>query len=262
MAICHDKATLHLGNLGYNLVRNPSARVRPLELIGRQADIAYLGPLNRLMAQVPGPAPDVRADLPDTAINGAVSSKLDFSIGASILVGIIGAMGGGLGVHLDYTDADTLEFGFAGVSLDEVEPAEAARYLRGGSAHPGNPVLQQYVLGSGDLFLVTRAAKSKTFTVKYERRDHRAAKVNVPVLRAALGSNIQVSASGQADTTLSVTGPAPLVFAFQCFHVGVEDGSVSLVSLRAGGAPVGAATPIAESADLLAPSGLVSLRYL
>lgn len=262
MAICHDQATLHLRSLGYNLLRNPSARVRPLELIGRQADTAYVGPLPRLMAQILGPAPDVHVDLPDADINGTVSSRLDFSIGANILVGIIGGMGGSLGVHLDYTDADTLEFGFAGVSVDDVVPAEAARYLRSCAAHPGNPVLQQYVLGSGDLFLVTRAAKSRTFTVKYERRDHQAAKVNVPVLRAALGSNIQVSESGEPDTTLTVTGPAPLVFAFQCFHVGVEDGALSLVSLRAGGAAVGEETPVAESADLLTTSGLLSLRYL
>jgi hypothetical protein len=262
MAICHDKATVHLRSLGYNLLGNPSARVRPLELIGRQTDTAYVGQLSRLMAQILGPAPDVHVDLPDADINGTVSSRLDFSIGANILVGIIGGMGGSLGVHLDYTDADTLEFGFAGVSVDEVVPAEAARYLRSCTAHPGNPVLQQYVLGSGDLFLVTRAAKSRTFTVKYERRDHQVAKVNVPVLRAALGSNIQVSGSGESDTTLRVTGPAPLVFAFQCFHVGVEDGALSLVSLRAGGAGVGAETPVAESADLLTTSGLLSLRYL
>ncbi len=108
-------------------------------------------------------------------------------------------------------------------------------YLRDATVDAGNKILQQYVLGKGKLFLITKTAKSKKFTVKYEKKNGLDAKVDVPVLEGAVGGNVAVTTEGASESTIGFEGPINLTFGFQCFEVGVANGTLTLTSVKAGG---------------------------
>jgi len=261
MGLCTDKSTSYLKGLGYNVVRHPNAALKPLDLIGVQGDSNYLGPLNLLVAQSPGPLPAAQTDVPAADINGQTSSKLDFSIGLSILGNIISALGGNnLGLNASYTDAQKVEFSYTGVLNDQVVPLEVGNYLKNGTVDTGNKILAQYVLGNGDLYLITKTAKSKKFTVSYERSNGTAAKVDVPVIQNAVGGNIKVSVDSARKHVVTYEGGSNLAFGFQCFQVGVADGSLNLTSVSAGSvvAAVGAS---AQAPALISRHGLLEMRY-
>jgi hypothetical protein len=256
---CSDKSTTFLRGLGYNVVRHPSADLAPLSLIGRQnGESVRLGPLNLLITNPPGPLPTVTTDTPAADINGQVSAKIDLGIGASILGTLIGAMGGTIGVNVSYTDARKLQFSYVGVLTDAVVPLDVGSYLRNGEVDADNLVLQQYVMGNGELFLVTKTAKSRRFTVKYEKRNETAASVDLPALQALASANVNVTAAGDSNSEVTFEGSSPLAFGFQCFRVGVVEGVLSLTTVQAGAIAAAVGNP-AEKPQLLSDAGMMEL---
>jgi len=219
-----------------------------------------LGPLNHLIKNPPGPLPGVTAGEPGAGIQGESSSKLDLGIGATILGSIIGAMGGNLGINVSYTDARRIEFQYTDVTLDSVVPLEIGNYLKDGEVDAGNLILQQYVLGDGELFVVTKVAKSKKFSVSYEKKNSAGAKVDVPVLQSLAGANVSVSADSKNASLITFEGPTPLGFAFQCFQVGVADGQLSLTSVKAGAVAAATTGELAAQPPTLAPAMLLDIR--
>lgn len=236
MGWCEDKSLSHLKHRGYNVVRHPSAAIQPLDLIGlQQGEPRHLGPLNMLITNPPGSLPSITRDVPAADINGQSSSTLKIGVGATILGNLIGAMGGTLGVNLSYTNAKQITFTYAGVLNDSVVPLEVGNYLRNAEVDSGNLILQQYVLGHGKLFVITKIAKSKKFTVKYEVGNGVDANVQIPDLQKAVSANSDVHVTASAASTVSFDGNQNLIFAFQCFAVGVIDGVLKLTAQPAGG---------------------------
>jgi hypothetical protein len=257
--LCTDKSTTFLRGLGYNVVRHPAADLVPLSLIGRQNnETIRLGPLNLLIKNPPGPLPQVTADTPAADINGQVSAKIDIGIGASILGTLIGAMGGAIGVNVSYTNAQKVQFSYLDVLTDAVVPLAVGSYLKNGDVDAGNLILEQYVMGNGELFLVTKIAKSHRFTVKYEKRNETAASVDLPALQALASASVKVTVSGDSNATVTFEGKTPLAFGFQCFRVGVVDGVLSLTTVQAGAIAAAVGGP-AEKPQLLSEAGMLRL---
>lgn len=257
---CTDQSMTALAKLGYNVVRHPSANFQPRLLIGRQAgEFLQLGTLDQLITNPPGPLPAITSGEPGAGIEGQTSSKLDLGIGANILGSLIGAMGGSLGVNVGYTDARRVEFKYADVTLDSVVPLAVGSYLRDGSVDAGNLILQQYVVGNGELFLVTKVARSKRFSVLYEKKNSTSANVDVPALQALTGANVKVSVDTQNASLVTFEGAIPLGFAFQAMQVGVVDGVLSLTSVKAGAVTAAAGDDLTTPKPI-APASLLDVR--
>lgn len=262
MSLCKDKSVDALKKLGYNVVRHPSVAIKPLSLIGRQGkESLYLGPLNLLITNPPGRLPKIEEDKRAADISGQSSSKLSLAIGANILGSLVGAMGGNLGVNTSYTDAQKVEFHYKDVFNDSVVPAEVGNYLKRGVVDADNLIFREYVLGNGELFVITKTAKSKDFTVKYERNNETAANVKIPALKDLVGGNVKVDAAGKLASGVSFAGKEYLVFGFQCFRVGVLYGEMTLTSVRAGGAVLEVTKPTGEKPSILNEDGLVDLEF-
>jgi hypothetical protein len=260
VSFCTDQQMTALANLGYNVVRHPSANFRPLLLIGKQNnEFIQLGPLHQLITNPPGPPPTITSEV-GGGIQGKASSKLDLGIGANILGSIIGAMGGNLGVNVGYTDARYIEFEYADVTVDSIVPLDVGNYLKDGDVDAGNLILQQYVLGNGELFVVTKVARSKKFSVNYERKNLTEAKVDVPALQTLAGANVKVTADVQKSSRIIFDGTTELGFAFQCLQVGVVDGQLSLMSVKAGAVTAASKNELDAIPPRLAPTGLLDIR--
>lgn len=255
---CSDQSTTFLRNLGYNVVRHPTADLAPLALIGRQSgEPIRLGPLNLLISN-PGTLPKITAGTTAADISGQTSAKIDIGIGANILGTLIGAMGGALGVNVSYTNAKKVQFTYLDVLTDAVVPLEVGSYLRNAEVDAENLILQEYVVGNGELFLVTKTAKSRRFTVTYEKKNETGAEVDLPALQALTSANVKVAASGQSNATITFEGSIPLAFGFQCFRVGVADGALSLTTVKAG-AVAAAVGSSGEKPELLNDAGMLRL---
>jgi hypothetical protein len=262
MSICRDKSTTFLRDLGYNVVRHPTARISPLDLIGVQkGESLYLGHLNQLVGAENDGLPEIERNVKSAEIRSEESSRMSIAIGANILGNLIGALGGNLGVRTSYTDAQRISFAFKNVLNDLVVPLDVGDYLREAQVDAANLILQQYVLGRGVLYLITRTVKSREFTVRYERKNQTDASVDVRVLKDLVGTNVEVEAAAERSSVISFSGRTPLVFGFQCFRVGVSEGDLALTSVRAGNVSLAADRNAAEKPDLLADEGPVDLNF-
>lgn len=248
MGLCKDQSTSYLKELGYNVVRHPREGILPLELIGRQnGTSAWLGGLAGLLTDPSPDVPDIETDLDAAAINGQQSSKLKLGIGINVLGSLVGAMGGGnIGADASYTNARKLSFTFDGVLTDRIEPLDVDRYLSGAPVISSGPLLTEYVLGNGALFLITETIKSKRFTVKYETHDEVAAKVDVPVLQELVGGNVSVSTSSDTSGSVTYEGSKALTFGFRCLELGVLDGNLRLTAVKAGAVPLAVETTVED----------------
>lgn len=242
MAWCQDDATTFLKGIGYNVVRHPREGINPLDLIGRQNDsVDYLGPLNRLITNPPGALPTIHPDTEGVKIQGKTSSRLDFSLGLDILGAVIGSFGGNLGLSGSFTNARQIQFVFDEVKSEHVVPLEVGDYLRDGVVDVGNLILRQYVMGRGELFLITRVVKSRKFLVRFERDNEVSASVNVPALQQIAGAELKVAASVEKNHEITFEGTRHLTFGFKCYEVGVVDGTLTLIAAEEGAVALRAA---------------------
>jgi hypothetical protein len=260
MALCKDKSVDYLQKLGYNVVHHPREGVGPLHLIGRQGKTtADLGTLEGMLVEPVPPVPAAETDQAAADINGQESSKLEMALGVNILGALIGAMGGTLGVNTKYTNARKISFVFESVLADRIAPIQIDRFLREGEIDAESPLIHEYILGNGELFVITDVIKSKKFTVRYEASDEVEARVDVPVVEELVGGKVQVSTSGEMQSVVSFTGSDPLVFGFRCLALGVLEGKVRLTLSKPGVIPLSVDKEVPEEGFAILSDGLLQL---
>lgn len=258
MGICIDRSTKFLKTLGYNVVRLPRQGIEPLHLIGVQkGEAIQLGGLDKLLASAPAPMPTIARDEHTTGINGQRSSDLSLSLGLNVLGAIVGSMGGSLDFKTQYKNAKTITFEYADVLGDSVAPLDVGKYLSDAEVDYDNKIVEQYVLGNGRLYVITRTIKSTKFRVEAKTSNGGGVDIDVPVLKEILGGKVNVTATASSSTTVTYEGSIPLVFGFQCLDLGIRDGILTLVNTPAGALNMDVA---AIEPSMLAGDGLLSLK--
>lgn len=264
MGICRDKYVEFLNGLGFNVVRLPRAGIDPLQLIGRQNGVTtLLGELSQLVESSTKPLPKVAANLKASNISGQQTDALDAALGVHLLGSFIGAMGGKLGLKASYSAARSLTFTFNDVTLDRALSLDVGQYLQNAALNADNIVLREYVLGNGDLYLITDVIRSTSFSVSAEAKGGGSLQVDVPDIQGIVGGDVKVSASGTSASVVTYSGKIPLAFGFSCVQVGVEGGHLSIESVKPGAATslgLEVATAAAGSgSSLLSANGLLQL---
>jgi hypothetical protein len=261
VGICRDDATTYLRSLGYNALRHPDGTLLPLDVIGKQGRICER--LGRLRDLVDSSAAEPRAEGPNPAaeLSGRASSRLSIGVGAEILAAFVGAMGGTLGVSTKYTNARRLSFEFAEVTKKAVSAAQAGSFLASGDLSNRNPALVPWVMGKGQIYLVTEVAYSTRFAVRYEQAAGQAAAVRLGELGDLAGADVTIEASKSEAHVVSFEGNEPLAFGFKCFEVGYLEGMLALTSIKPGavalsdvldqqGQPIDPGVPLAAIDDV------------
>lgn len=264
MGICTDKSTTYLKQHGYNVVRHPREGIRPLDLIGRQKGaVNYLGRLDKLLTNPQMPLPAIRSNYESAEISGQSSSKLPLAIGLNVLASILSALGAGAGISANYKNAKSLQFGFGKPLVDSAAQLEIGAYLKNGEIDADNPILKEYILGQGDLFLISETIKTNKFTVSAEGAGGGEFKLDVPAIEQLLSADVQVSAEAGSSGTLSYRGQKQLVFGFKCIQIGWTDEGMSLVNVKPGSVAMAAGDSDALSARpaILEPMGLLDMEF-
>jgi hypothetical protein len=260
MGICRDKYVEFLNDLGFNVVRLLRTGIEPLQLIGRQnGATGVLGELSQLVESSTKPLPKVTANLTAANINGQQTDALDAALGVHLLGSFIGAMGGKLGLKASYSQARSLTFTFNDVTLDRVLALDVGQYLQSAAVNADNVVLREYVLGNGDLFLITEVIRSTSFSVSAESKSGSQLEVEVPAIQDIVGGDVKVTGDGTKASVVTYSGKLPLAFGFSCVQVGVAGGHLSVESIKPGQATSLYVGGPSAGSTLLSSNGLLQL---
>lgn len=259
MGICKDQSLLYLRQYGYNVIRHPRAGINPLDLIGSQNGATlYLGSLNELVAQSDEPYPAITLDQPATDIEGQTTSRMKIGIGVNLLGTLVGALGGTIGASVNYTNAKSVSFQYLNVASDTARPLAIGNYLRDGDVDADNPILREYVLGNGKLYVIHHVVRSDRLTVNFEREAGVGASVDAGQLQAAVGGSVSVDVSNAASGKIVFAGATKVAFGFKCLQIILDDGALRLVAAQPGGLalevddqPEAAASLLTEEAQLV-----------
>lgn len=258
MGLCRDNATNYLAQLGYSVVRIPRESITPLNLIGRDRDQMKLGTLDQLLANQGGTLPEATIDQVASQVSGQTSSKMKLGIGINVLGNVLGALAGTqLGIDAAYQNAKTIQFEFTDVFFDSVEPLAVGQYLRDAEVDVGNPVLDRYVMGKGQLFVITEILKSASITVKAEKSGGGNLSLDVPVIQQIASGKLQLEASRASTGVVTYSGSRRLTFGFKCFRIGIVNGDLELSAAAPNDIALAAGLGAPEYA--LGSSGLVEL---
>jgi hypothetical protein len=263
MGLCSDESNQYLRDVGYNVVRLPRNFLPPLSLLAKQrGTVEYIGEISSLIDHPAGNLPAIKTNQTTSNINGKTTSGLDLSLGLSILNGLIAGLGGGkLGVSTSYTNARTVTFEFNNVQSDSVDALQVGNFLRDGRIDAGNPLIEQYVLGNGSLYVVTERLKASEITASFEGSKGVKANVDVPVIANQVGATIAVALSNGRSNAVKFQGKELLTFGFKCFEIGVVEGKITMLAVKPG-ALVASVNVLDEDADakgVLLGSGLLDV---
>src|SRR4051794_39635107 len=130
-----DQSITFLRQFGYTVLRRPRASAQPLDLLHLEGkDLSRLGDVTGLIVAGSSALPVIKRDTnPGIAIEGKESSKVNVSIGLSVLGSFIGALGGGnLGLTAAFSKARTVTFHYAGVLEDRIDVLDLEKFVKAG----------------------------------------------------------------------------------------------------------------------------------
>jgi hypothetical protein len=221
-----DQSITFLRGFGFSLFRFPRASAQPLELMHRDGkDLTRLGMVPDLvMAGEIGP-PDVRRDAsPGIDIEGKETSKVNVAIGLSILGSFIGALGGGkLGLDVAFKSARTVTFQYTGVMEDAVDVLSLEKFVKAGRISPHIPPGTLEKLLDDEVYVVTSVLKTKKIVVAAQGERGVDVKVDVPVIKEAIGGNVNVDTASGMESKIAFEGAVPVAFAFQAVQLVFDD---------------------------------------
>ena len=184
-------------------------------------DLTRLGMVPDLVEAGEIAAPVARRDAsPGIDIEGKETSKVNVSIGLSVLGSFIGALGGGnLGVTAAFSKARTVTFKYAGVLEDRIAVLDLEKYVRAGSIDPSVPPGTIDKLIDDEIYVTTAVLKTKKLVVSAQGDAGQSIGVDVPVIQGAVGGSVKVETGGTLAQAVSFEGAVPIVFGLQAVQL-------------------------------------------
>jgi hypothetical protein len=247
-----DQSITFLRGYGFSLFRFPRASAQPLELMHRDGkDLTRLGMVPDLVMSGEIGPPEVRRDAsPGIDIEGKETSKVNVAIGLSILGSFIGALGGGkLGLDAAFKSARTVTFQYTGVMEDAVDVLSLEKFVKAGRISPHIPAGTLEKLLDDEVYVVTSVLKTRKIVVAAQGERGVEVKVDVPVIKEAIGGNVNVDTASGMESKIAFEGAVPVAFAFQAVQLVFDDSGEFLTTeqLPAGDAAARALPPARAS---------------
>ena len=217
-----DPSVTYLNKLGYNVVKLPRTGIEPMDVIGRDQTMQWLGPIDSIWSSaVPKPQPG--PPKPASAVNGQKTDALDLSVGLSILGNTLAAFGVSVpSLDVAYKSAHAVQFSYNNVTIVQVAPFAAGNYLAKGELQSDNPAVKNYFLsGEAKAYLITQVLKSNSLTVTATDSHGTSVGVDLSAFQG-LDAKIGVKPSSASNSTISFTGPEAITFGFAVQQIARE----------------------------------------
>lgn len=227
MPYCKDAATTYLNHLGFNVVRFPSQRILPLDLLintaGQNERIGPLADLHTSDSELPE---TTSATAPD--LSSLYTNKLRLSFGVKILYGILHGLDcDGLNIKSVIANAASMSFKFVDVVRVSVDPTKASMYLADGDFRE-TPVLEGFFEGKAEMYLITEVLQSKAIKVEFYQKNGAAIDLEAASLTNLAGGDIGVKRDSERKSELVFESPCKATFGFKAFRLTIADGQWSL----------------------------------
>ncbi len=230
-----DQSITFLRSFGYSVFRVPRMSAQPLDVLHRDGkDLNRLGAIVDLVEPGGVALPPVhRDDRPGVSIEGTQSSKVNVSVGVTILGAFIGALGGGnLGVQTGFSRARSVTFTYASVLEDSIDVLALERFIRAGRISPFIPSGTVDKMIDDEVFVMTSVLKTNRIIVTGQAEAGVSVQLDVPVIQQAVGTNIKVGSEGSSGVGVAFEGPVAIPFAFQAVQL-MFDGSGEFLTTEA-----------------------------
>jgi hypothetical protein len=217
-----DPSVTYLNKLGYNVVKLPRTGIEPMDVIGRDRTMQWLGPIDSIWSSAL-PKPQPKPPKPAAAVNGQKTDALDLSVGLSILGNTLAAFGVSVpSLDLAYKSAHAVQFSYSNVTITEVAPFDAGSYLAKGELQSDNPAVKNYFLsGQATAYLITQVLKSNSLTVTATDSHGTAVSVDLSAFQG-LDAKVGIKPSSSGNSTISFTGPDAITFGFAVQQIARE----------------------------------------
>ena len=217
-----DPSVTYLNKLGYNVVKLPRTGIEPMDVIGRDQTMQWLGPIDSIWSSaVPKPQPG--PPKPASAVNGQRTDALDLSVGLSILGNTLAAFGVSVpSLDLAYKSAHSVQFSYNNVTITEVAPFAAGSYLAKGELQSDNPAVKNYFLSDqATAYLIVQVLKSNSLTVTATDSHGTAVSVDLSAFQG-VDAKVGIKPSNSGNSTISFTGPDAITFGFAVQQIARE----------------------------------------
>ncbi len=217
-----DPSVTYLNKLGYNVVKLPRAGIEPMDVIGRDQTMQWLGPIDSIWSSAiakPQPGPPK----PASAVNGQRTDALDLSVGLSILGNTLAAFGVSVpSLDLAYKSAHSVQFSYNNVTITEVAPFAAGSYLAKGELQSDNPAVKNYFLSDqATAYLIVQVLKSNSLTVTATDSHGTAVSVDLSAFQG-VDAKVGIKPSNSGNSTISFSGPDAITFGFAVQQIARE----------------------------------------
>jgi hypothetical protein len=210
-----DPSITFLNKFGYNVIRLPRTGIEPLDVIGRDQSMQWLGPITQVWTSA-SPVPLPGPPHPAAAVNGQRTDGLDLSFGLSILASTLAAFGASApSLNAAFKNAHAVQFTYTNVTSTSVSPFDAGNYLAAGTLRTDNPVVQNYFGNDkAKAFLILEVLKADSITVTATDSHGTEVSLDMPHIEGIADAKIGVKPSGSSNSTVTFTGPVPVTFGF------------------------------------------------
>jgi hypothetical protein len=230
-----DPSVTYLNKLGYNVVKLPRTGIEPMDVIGRDQTMQWLGPIDSIWRSAL-PKPQSKPPKAAAAVNGQKTDALDLSIGLSILGNTLAAFGVSVpSLDVAYKSAHAVQFSYSNVTITDVAPFDAGGYLAKGELQSDNPAVKNYFLsGQATAYLITQVLKSNSLTVTATDSHGTAVSVDLSAFQG-LDAKVGIKPSSSGNSTISFTGPDAITFGFAVQQIAREGDDWTLHGVSASG---------------------------
>ncbi|HEY3624956.1 MAG TPA: hypothetical protein VGL00_01695 [Terracidiphilus sp.] len=221
-----DPSITFLNKFGYNVIRLPRTGIEPLDVIGRDQSMQWLGPLSKVWTSA-SPEPLPGPPHPAAAVNGQRTDALELSLGLGILANTLAAFGASAPLlNTAFKNAHAVQFTYTNVTSTSISPFEAGNYLASGTLRTENPVVKNY-FGSerAKAYLIVEVLKANSITVTATDSHGTEIGLNLPQIEGVVDAKIGVKPSDSSNSTVTFTGPVPVTFGFVVQQIGREGDS-------------------------------------
>lgn len=210
-----DPSITFLNKFGYNVIRLPRTGIEPLDVIGRDHAMQWLGPLAKVWTSS-SPEPLPGPPHPAVAVNGQRTDALELSLGLSVLANTLAAFGvSAPSLNTAYKNAHAVQFTYTNVTSTSVSPFDAGNYLASGTLRTDNPVVKTYFCDErARAYLILDVLKADSITVTATDTNGIEVDVDLPHIEAIVDAKIGVKPSNSANSTITFTGTVPVTFGF------------------------------------------------
>lgn len=238
MGICRDKSTQYLHQLGFNVVRLPSADISPLQVIGTfNGTAGIIGEIQDLVLEGSLAPPEIKRNLDAPTITGRLTSKMPIALSGNILDGLAAGLGFGGRASAGFDSAYALEFHFEDVRRDSAKLNDIGTYLQNSEIDWSHLILGTYMLGKGRLYVIRETIKSRSFSVTAYDRKGQVLKVDADALHNLGSGSVSVSHHKAVNNAIRFEGTVDLSFGFVAdAFFAVDDARTGFLTL--GFAPV------------------------